>query len=86
VRCTEQRPLYAGNRPLKPYQALTIGAIARELNEPVHRVQYAVKTRGLVPEAVAGHIRVFPPESIERVAEILREIDQQAAAGRDGAE
>jgi hypothetical protein len=69
---------------VNPHAALTIGAIARELGEPVHRVQYAVKTRGIQPEAVAGNIRVFPSETVERVAEILREIDRQMAAGRDG--
>jgi hypothetical protein len=73
---------------VSPQAALTIGAIARELGEPIHRVQYAVKTRGITPEAVAGNIRVFPPETVERVADILRAIDRQQsrheAAGREG--
>jgi hypothetical protein len=65
--------------PVKPLRALTIGAIASELNEPIHRVQYAIRTRGIEPEAVAGHVRVFPPETVERLANILGEIDRQAA-------
>ena len=70
----------AGDQPVSPRKsALTIGAIARELNEPIHRVQYAVRTRGIEPEALAGQIRVFPPETVERVADILRDIDRQAA-------
>jgi hypothetical protein len=64
---------------VSPQSALTIGAIARELGEPIHRVQYAVKTRGIKPEAIAGQIRVFPPETVDRVADILREIDCQQA-------
>jgi hypothetical protein len=64
---------------LKPQQALTIGAIASELHEPIHRVQYAIRTRGIEPEAVAGHIRVFSPETVDRVAHILGDIDRQAA-------
>jgi hypothetical protein len=64
---------------LGPLSALTIGAIARELGEPIHRIQYAVKTRGIKPAAVAGHIRVFAPETVERVADILRDIDRQQA-------
>jgi hypothetical protein len=64
---------------VSPQAALTIGAIARELGEPIHRVQYAVKTRGIKPEAVAGNIRVFPPETVERVADILSDIDRQQA-------
>jgi hypothetical protein len=58
---------------------VTVGAIAQELSEPIHRVQYAIKSRGIEPEALAGNIRVFAPAVIERVAEILREIDRQAA-------
>jgi hypothetical protein len=60
-------------------RALTVGAIARELHEPLHRVQYAIRTRQIEPEATAGNLRIFPPEAIERVAAILRGIDQQAA-------
>ena len=64
--------------------ALTIGAIARGLGEPIHRVQYAVKTRGIEPESVAGNLRIFPPESLEHIAEILRGIDHQAARRQGG--
>jgi hypothetical protein len=74
----------SGGGPLKPLRALTIGAIASELYEPVHRVQYAIKTRGIEPESVAGNIRVFAPETVERVAAILHEIDRQAARGDRG--
>jgi hypothetical protein len=69
---------------LKPVRARTIGAIASELNEPIHRVQYAIRTRGIEPESVAGHIRIFPPDTVDRLADILREIDRQAAAGQGG--
>jgi hypothetical protein len=76
----------AGDQPLSPRKSvLTIGTIARELNEPVHRVQYAVRTRRIEAEALAGHIRVFPPETVERVADILRDIDRQAARPGGGA-
>ena len=70
-------------RPQKA--ALTIGAIARELGEPVHRVQYVVKTRAIEPEAMAGNLRIFPPEAVERVADILRTIDCEAERRTGGA-
>jgi len=57
--------------------ALTIGAIARELGEPIHRVQYVIRTRGIDPEVMAGNIRVFADDVVERVADILQEIDRQ---------
>jgi hypothetical protein len=64
--------------------ALTVGAIARELGEPIHRVQYAIRTRDIEPEAMAGHIRVFAPDTIDRVADILCDIDRQAARREGG--
>lgn len=71
---------------MRPHKAaLTVGAIARELGEPVHRVQYAVKTRAIEPEAVAGNLRIFAPEAVERVAGILRDIDRQADRRSGGA-
>jgi hypothetical protein len=69
---------------MRPHKALTIGAIARELDEPLHRVEYAIRTRAIEPEAMAGHIRVFPPETVERVADVLRDIDRQAARRQGG--
>jgi hypothetical protein len=64
---------------LNPIRVLTIGAIASELNEPIHRIQYAIRTRGIEAHAVAGHVRVFSPVAVERLADILREIDRKAA-------
>ncbi len=69
---------------MKPQHALTVGAIARTLGEPLHRVQYAIRTRDIEPEAIAGNIRVFRQTSIERVADILKEIDSQAARRQGG--
>jgi hypothetical protein len=63
--------------------ALTVGAIARELGEPIHRVQYAIKTRDIEPEALAGQIRVFAPEAVEQIADILRDIESHAARRRE---
>ena len=69
--------------------ALTIGAIARELGEPIHRVEYAIRTRGIKAECLAGHVRVFGADVIDRVADILREIDllhahKEALTRREG--
>jgi hypothetical protein len=77
---------YAGDPPVTPRRtAWTVGAIARDLGEDIHRVEYAIRTRAIEPEAMAGHIRVFPPETVERVADILRDIDRQAARRKEGA-
>jgi hypothetical protein len=64
--------------------ALTVGAIARELGEPIHRVQYAIRSRDIEPEAIAGNLRIFAHETVDQVADILREIDRQAARREGG--
>jgi hypothetical protein len=65
-------------------RAPTVGVIAEALDEPIHRVEYAIRTRHIEPEAVAGHIRVFGPDAIERVADAIRDIDRQAARRKGG--
>ena len=49
----------------------TVGEIARRYGVPVHRVEYIVKSRGILPQARAGNLRVFADDQIERIAEIL---------------
>lgn len=67
--------------------ARTTGAIARDLREPIHRVEYAIRTRGIKPRCLAGQIRVFGEEAVDQIAEILRQIDaaqNQRAVSRTG--
>lgn len=59
----------------------TIGQIAHRLNEPIHRIEYAIKTRGIEPTAIAGNARIFQEEDIERVATALRDIDSKRREG-----
>ena len=55
----------------------TIGAIARRLGQPLHRVQYVVRTRQIRPCGRAGNVRVFPEETIEAVDAELQRIDER---------
>jgi hypothetical protein len=59
----------------------TIGQIASRLNEPLHRVEYAVKSRGIEPCAVAGNARIFEEDAIDHVAAALRDIDAKREGG-----
>jgi hypothetical protein len=70
--------------PAKKERALTIGAIAEALDEPIHRAEYAIRTRHIEPVAVAGHIRVFGADAIERVADALRDIDRHVTRRQGG--
>jgi hypothetical protein len=55
---------------------LTIGGIAAALEEPLHRIEYVLRTRRhLEPAALAGHVRLFRAETIDLVAAELRAID-----------
>lgn len=56
-------------------QMRTVGAIADQLGEPMHRILYVIRTRGITPSGVAGNVRVFGVDVAERIAEELRDID-----------
>ena len=56
---------------------LTIGEIARHINQPLHRVDYVIRTRGIQPLARAGGSRVFSKQAMEEIAEALSQIDAE---------
>jgi hypothetical protein len=55
----------------------TVGEIARRLCEPVHRIEYVLRTRNICPCGVAGNARVYAEEDVERIAAVLRRIDAE---------
>jgi hypothetical protein len=55
----------------------TVEEIARRLGQPVHRVEYVIRSRRLRPASRAGIARVFAEADVERIAAILREIDSR---------
>ena len=61
---------------------LTVGEIARRLNEPVHRIEYVLRTRAIPARGTAGICRVYDEDDVHRIGDILHEI----AAKRGGAE
>ena len=61
----------------KPRIILTVGQIAHRLNEPLHRIEYAIKSRDIQPVAIAGHIRVFEEEDLDRIAAALLDMDSR---------
>jgi hypothetical protein len=63
--------------PSAAKQLVTVGQIAQELNEPLHRIEYVLRTRDISPCGIAGNCRVYTEEDIERVAMELRNIDAE---------
>ncbi len=54
---------------------LTVGEIARQLDEKIHRVEYVIRSRQIPAVGWAGHARVFSRASLERIVSELRRMD-----------
>src|SRR5262245_58897155 len=44
----------------------TVGEIARRLGQPVHRVEYVIRSRHIRPASRAGNCRVFAEDDVAR--------------------
>ena len=55
----------------------TVGEIARRLGEPVHRIEYVIRTRQILPNGRAGNVRIFTDADVSDIAAELRRIDEQ---------
>lgn len=60
--------------------ANTVGAIAERLNEPLHRIEYVIRARGIVPISRAGNARIFSDTDVQFIASELRRIDEERGA------
>jgi hypothetical protein len=59
---------------------ITVGVIATELSEPLHRISYVLQTRKhILPAAYAGTLRLFDREAVAMIREELHEIDARRA-------
>jgi hypothetical protein len=63
---------------------LTVGAIARQLGRPIHRIEYVIRSRRIRPAGWAGHARVFLDSDLAVIAGELHRI--AAARGEELAE
>jgi hypothetical protein len=61
----------------------TIGEIARRLGQPIHRIEYVIRTRHIRPCGWAGTARVFPEDAVQIITGELQRI--ATAKGRDQA-
>ena len=63
---------------------LTPGRIARELAQPLHRIQYVLLTRPHIrPRARAGILRLFDREAVAMVRHELNAIDAKRRSRPD---
>ncbi len=62
----------------------TPGVIARELGEPLHRVQYILRTRPFIaPSARAGRFRLYDKQAVAMIRHALNAMDAKRGAGHD---
>jgi hypothetical protein len=59
----------------------TVGEIARRLGEPIHRIEYVLRTRNIRPSGLAGNCRVYPDKDVERIAAELQRVDSRKDGG-----
>jgi hypothetical protein len=58
-------------------KALTVGEIGRRLSEPVHRIEYVIRSRNVKPVSVAGAARVFSEHDLSFIRSEIRRIEEE---------
>lgn len=60
----------------QPVKLITVGVIAAELSEPLHRILHVLRTREHIqPAATAGTLRLFDRQAVAMVRHELNAID-----------
>ena len=60
----------------RPVKLITVGVIAAELSEPLHRILHILRTRDHIqPAATAGTLRLFDREAVAMVRHEINSID-----------
>ncbi len=64
-------------------QIFTIGDVAEQLGVPVHRVRYAVESRGIKEAGRAGKARLFGPEEMRKIKLALEDTGVRDGDGQE---
>ena len=60
----------------------TIGEVARLLGQPLHRIEYVLRSRPhITPRATAGRARCFDDKAIAQIRHELNTIDARRGVG-----
>jgi hypothetical protein len=62
-------------------RAPTVGVISRALGVPVHKVEYVIRARAIMPMAWAGNARIYSESDVQFIAAELRRIADEQEAG-----
>lgn len=61
----------------------TVGEIARRIGQPLHRVEYVIRARGILPAGRAGNARVFTEADVVRIESELQRIARDKEASTE---
>lgn len=63
---------------------LTIGELCRQLSQPLHRIEYVIRSRKIRPTSRAGHARVFDEADLQRIRGELDRIARDRSGNEAG--
>lgn len=55
----------------------TVGEIARRSSFPAHRVEYVIRSRGIIPSGRAGNAYIYSEADVRRIVSELQIIDRE---------
>lgn len=61
----------------KTDEFVTIPAIAQRSGFPIHRVEYAVQSRGIKPVGKLGNARIFHERQIPQIVEAVKDASRE---------
>ena len=64
-------------------ELLTVGRLARLLDQPEHRIRYLLETRNIEPRARAGGKRVYDKTAMARLRYELNRLDARKGASNE---
>lgn len=62
----------------------TVGEVAARLGVPLHRVDYAVRSRGIAPTVTAGGRRLYGDDAIEVITRVIAQITERREVAHVG--
>ncbi len=55
----------------------TVGEISRRSGFPAHRVEYVIRSRGIMPSGRAGNAYIYSEADVRRIISELQRIDRE---------
>jgi hypothetical protein len=60
-------------------QVVSLGDISRRLGKPIHRIDYVVRSRNIVPALIVGGRHFYNEAAVQHIASEIRRIEAEKA-------